>query len=305
MSTNPSPDPRFAVDLVTQRGAHPLLTAVVAPTVEELEEDPGFGHFHFTRPEEDGVRIRLHLAAVEGASSRALREAAESTLTRYLGDAMGNRATSVSLRLDDDPVDPALYGGSVGLEICERQLELSSRTILDAMDAFSEWNAEHTLGVALPLHLGLAAAAGFDRIQAAAFFTDLARRRFPEASTVREEIERTFEATLEDQRAEIEPAVDLIWDSFARDKALGEPWADRFYVSMRNLTDELLHAHNTGHLDLPEERAWPRGNHLGTPCWPFGGLLFDQVHETDRRLGLGEADEIYLSHLLGELLRPA
>lgn len=296
MPEPPNPDLRFALDLVTEENPDPLLTAGVLPAVESLEDDPGFAHVYFTRPETEGARIRLHLAAPDGASAKKLQDAAEAALEGLEG---------VSLRLGNDPPHTEHYGGPMGLELCERQFELSSRAVLDAMDHAGEWDGRQTLGVALPLHLGFAAAAGFDRVQAAAFFADLAERRFPDEPPLRDEMEKAFEAMLEGHRADIEPAVDLIWNTFSQDAALGEPWADRFYVSMRNLTDEMLQALRTGHLDLSEEHAWPRGDRLGTPCWHFGGLLFEQVHETDRRLGLGGADEIYLSHLLAETLKRA
>lgn len=291
-----SPEMRFALDLVTEDDPDSFLTTAVLPAVESLEDDPGFAHFYFTRPGEEGARIRLHLAAPEGASVETLRDAAEAALSGLDG---------VTLRFGEDPPETEHYGGSVGLELCERQFELSSRAVLDAMDDAESWDGRQTLGVALPLHLGFAAAAGFDRVQAAGFFADLAERRFPDEPPLRDEMEKTFEAILEGQRAEIEPAVDLIWNTFSQDAALGEPWADRFYVSMRNLTDEMIQALRTGHLDLSEENIWPQGDRLGTPCWRFGGLLFEQVHETDRRLGLSGADEIYLSHLLAETLKRA
>lgn len=303
MPDEPHPDARFTVDLVTDQNPAPLLTRVVLPAIEDLEADPGFARVYFTRPEEDGARIRLHWTALDAGSSTELREAAEAALRCYGEDLDDDGQGKVSWRPGDDSMDADVFGGPVGLELCERQFELSSRAVLDAMDHVPQWNDEQVLGVALPLHLGFAAAAGFDRLQAAAFFTALTQRRYPDAPTVRQEMEEAFETTLEAQRAEIEPVVDLIWNTFSHDVALGEPWADRFYVSMRNLTDEMLQAHRAGRLDLPEERTWPEGDRLGTPCWHFGGLLFDQVHETDRRLGLGGADEIYLSHLLGELLQ--
>lgn len=291
---------RFAIDLVTEGPHHPLLTAVVLPTVEDVEEASELHRFFFTRLP-DGAGLRLHWIATDEASAPALRKAVDAALQRHLDE---SDSAAVPRQAEDDPPDAERFGGPVGLELCERQFELSSRAVLSAMVDGGDWDPQQALGAALPLHLGFAAASGFDRRQAAAFFRDLAERRFPDGDAEREEMTDEFETVLASQRAEIEPVVDLIWATFAADDALGVPWADRFYLAMRNVTDELLQATRDERLELVPEHTWPDGDRLGTPCWQFGGLLFDQVHGTDRRLGLGGADEIYLSHLLAELLRP-
>jgi thiopeptide-type bacteriocin biosynthesis protein len=265
------PDPAWLSVYVHGDDLTALLRSGIRPFVEETRAL--CERFFFIRYWEGGPHIRLRMRPADGVELEVLRSRVD-----------GAFGTVVHA-----PYEPELerYGGTQRMEIAERQFEASSRAVLTVLD--DDWPYDKVLGTAITMHAALAAAAGWSRGEAAAFF----RRAIaglahwlvgpqPSAEAM-QELLGAFAVRFTPQREALRGHVDAVWQAVLADDCADVPWVAAWTTEMRAVLAEL------------------RGT-FGGSLDPAFAILVSYLHMTNNRLGVSNRDEAYLSYLLAASL---
>ncbi len=260
--------PQETLDVFLLRGLRPFLEQHVWPK-------QGARAFFIRYCDEQGEHIRLRLNALSEEWMQAMPKMVHEWFTqRSAIREVAYQASSELFRTPD------------GLYWVEEHFHLSSRVVLERM--YATYTYGDALFDALRLHVIAVYAAGWSREQSANYFGRLCDRWAPlfivptetnngTPEQWMEDLKVAFEDAFRPQQEEIRFAVVELWESLHR---------SRFAAQQ------------------PEWLRWLRGNELifkqlGESLEP---ALPSLIHLTNNRLGVTNADEVYLAYILSRAL---
>ena len=306
-----------------------LLKDHVGPIAHSILADGLAEQFFFIRYWERGPHIRLRFKGDRRRMEATIRPRLNQYFERYFSDNPSNREEpegvaslpedkqwfpNDSLQYIEYEPELSRYGGPVGLEISERQFQVSSDTVLAVMGDSDGWDYERAMGAAIQLHLGFAYAMGMDLPEAISFYTRIFKLWLGRAfgyipGMEKEEVVKRKEATMvafaenfEKQKEVLIPFHQAIWEAFADNVSFEQDWLNIWLQETRRIGDQLKTAQAEGKLQFPEhfipdpDSSVPRDRQL---LW---AILESYVHMTNNRLGIHNHDEAFLGHLIHQSL---
>jgi hypothetical protein len=306
-----------------------LLTEHVGPFARSVLKEGLAEQYFFIRYWERGPHIRLRFKGERRRMDETVRPKLDQYFSQYFSENPSDREEPEAVAslpeerqwFPNDSVqyieyepETARYGGPVGLEISERQFQISSDTVLAVMEDRGEWDYERAMGAAIQLHLGFAYALGMDLPEAISFYTRISKLWLARAfgyipGMAREEVEKRKEATLaafaenfEKQKEVLVPFHQAIWEAFTDNVSFEQEWLNHWIEDMREIGHQLKSAQGEDKLEFPPSftpdpnSTIPRSRQL---LWV---ILESYVHMTNNRLGILNRDEAFLGHLIHQSL---
>ncbi len=303
----------------------PLLMNCIKPLVRAVLDEGQAEQYFFIRYWERGPHIRLRFKGDRAGMEETVRPKLDECFHKYFAGNPSRRddpdwAATLpeeqkwfpdnSLQYIEYEPEVSRYGGPVGMDISERQFQISSGTVLAVMEDCDGWDYERAMGAAIQLHLGFAFALGMDLPEAISFYTRISRlwlaRSFgyvpgmdkEEAMTRKEATLTAFEENFQKQKEVLIPFHQTIWEAFADDVLFEQDWLNNWLRDMRQIGDRLKSAQAEGQLEFPDQftpdpnSTVPRDRQL---LWV---ILESYVHMTNNRLGILNRDEAFLGHLI-------
>jgi hypothetical protein len=204
------------------------------------------------------------------------------------------------------------YGGPTGIQIAEKQFEISSDAVLAVMEEADAWDYDRAMGAAIQLHLGFAFAMGMDVFEACAFYTEIANTWFArscgydpnltaeELKKRREVISKAFKDNFDKQKEILVPYHETLWNAFTGGVEFEQEWLNRWISGMKTIREQLKEARDTGQLIYPPWYKPLTIDHIPDEKRKLWPILESYVHMTNNRLGIQNRDEAFLGYLIKE-----
>lgn len=326
---NTSPQPWLACYIFCCEPWERLLTEHVGPLARSILREGLAEQYFFIRYWERGPHIRLRFKGDRARMERDIRPKLDDLFARYFAANATNRQDpdwTAALPADQQwfPNDSwqyieyepetGRYGGPLGLDISEKQFQISSGTVLAVIQDSDGWDYERAMGAAIQLHLGFAHALGMELPEAIAFFTRISKLWLARAFGYMPGMERdevlkrkastlkAFEDNFQKQKEVLIPFHRTVWEAFGDDVHFEQEWLNTWISDMRGIGHRLTTAQAEDALEFPEhvtldpDADVPRDRQLLWAIWE------SYVHMTNNRLGILNRDEAFLGHLIHQSL---
>ena len=303
-----------------------FLVQAVNPFIKLVFDNNLAEQFFFIRYWEGGPHIRLRFKGVRAILDDDLKPQLESYFSKYFKNHPSERTVTEknqeflenpnifpnnSLLFVEYEPEVARYGGPVGIELAEKQFQVSSKTILTIIEeSKNNWSYERALGFAIQLHLSFSFAFGMTLRETVDFFNFNLDRWIgwnDEMITRLEQGGKTqflkvFENSFEKERSSIVSFVQIVWNAFEQGIEFEQDWLNKWLIQMASISDQIKRAETEKQLIIPQvdrHDAAIINYETYNPLWE---ILESYLHMTNNRLGILNRDESYLGYLLSKSL---
>lgn len=305
-----------------------FLTEAVLPYAEIVEQTGIAESWFFIRYWDRGPHIRLRFKTSPDIIEKMLRPNLEEHFLNYFDSAPSFRTDPpYPTRIPDsykwlpnnsvqyDVYLPELdrYGGEEGMRIAERHFAISSKTILQSMEAAgAKWSYDDALGTAIKLHLSFIHTAGLDKNAATSFLKFFFQNWLPHSISMnpekldpltfqemKKETLQQYEDAFQLQKESLVPYHRILWNGLQQDvNDFGEVLLSKWVKDNKMILGDLQVANANNTLtERTADYAYERSDET-----PFYQKLWDHyadyMHMTNNRLGIHNKDEGYLAYLM-------
>jgi thiopeptide-type bacteriocin biosynthesis protein len=195
------------------------------------------------------------------------------------------------------------YGGPIGINIAEKQFEISSEAVIRLLQQYPTISYEGRLFAAIQLHLGFVYSFGFTKEEIYSFFHTIEQMmlmhvlNLSSSTDKRTEQEKkilaAFVNSYEKQSAMLINYSGDIWNALHKNMKFDSPWMEYWTNNLKHIHEALSSAFLKG-LILPDK--YQRPNKL----WY---IYESYIHMTNNRLGILNCDEAYLAYLICRVIK--
>jgi thiopeptide-type bacteriocin biosynthesis protein len=301
-----------------------LLTSAVAPFIEEVLAAGLAEQFFFIRYWELGPHIRLRFKGDPAVLANDVAPLLDRYFTEWFTLHPSHRDQPVgpdgtpadkhwlpndTIHYSDYQPEVERYGGSVGIEIAEKQFEVSSRAVLAVIGCSPEWNYERALGAAIQLHLGFAHATGMGLAESMIFFSHVFKKwlyrssggsGLPQSELLERQsaVLQAFQDTFARQSSLLVPYHRTLWTGLVAGASFDAAWLNRWVLEMGAICRALYQAQDQGRLRHPPTATPDQVNGMTVSARVLWPIFESYIHMTNNRLGVRNHDEAYLGYLI-------
>lgn len=294
------------------RHAHPeaadrVLLEVVRPFVRGCLERGWISRYFFIRYGELGPHLRLRLhgegRVLEEEVGPALEEHVAATLPAELRGRASGELPPGSVPSAVEPLvwipylaEVERYGGPEGVRLAERFFFCSSEAVLECLQRLAPGDRAQRLGITLMAQVTALAAFTRDPAEAASLACAL-RDEFSIAARPDgggPELRRRFDEGFERQAAVLGTRVEAVWEAVGEGAELPAPM-DAYLAGAAALRDGI-------HALADARRLRPGGVPVERREDARRALVPSYVHMSNNRMGVSNAEESFLSHIVQRAL---
>ena len=301
-----------------------LIGEAVKPFAERMIAEKHADQWFFIRYWERGPHIRLRFKGDIEHMNREIKprldehfgswlkaNPSEAAERDWLADLPEEQKWFPNNSVQYIPYQPEIirYGGATGILIAERQFEMSSNAIAQAIAETESWGYERALGLAIQMHFAFAYGLGMTFDDMRPFFRWISYAwlsrayRWDQDTTPeehderREEVRTAFGEAFQQQKEMLIPFCSTLWQGLQEQVEFEQEWYNHWIKGMQDIAGEWKQ--HRSKIEFYETRK-PREEDKDLPKehWEAWPIFESYIHMTNNRLGILNRDEAFLGYLI-------